>query len=95
MNALLNLFAKYSGFGWVWEKTDGAKTYLAAAAGIFSGLAGLINEVLPPLSAHNFAGVFDVLKNLPQDPSWVLIVGGVGALGLRHAVDKSDKSVKQ
>lgn len=90
MDTLINLFAKFSGLGWIWDKVDGAKTYLAAAAAILSGLAGVINEVLVPLNAHNAAGLLNIVKALPSDPNWVMLVGGVAALGLRHALAKQD-----
>ncbi len=89
MDTLINLFAKFSGLDWIWDKVDGAKTYLAAAAAILSGLAGVVNEVFPPLTAHNAAGLLNIVKSLPSDPNWVMLVGGVATLGLRHAVQKA------
>lgn len=88
MNKLIDLAAKLSGLGWVWEKIDGYKTKLAAAAGILSGAAGLIGEIVPLLDKRSFAALLEFVKHLPQDPAWLLLVGGLGALGLGHKADK-------
>lgn len=89
INKLINLGVKMSGLGWVWEKVDGSKTYLAAAISILSGAAGVLSQLLPALQAHDAAAVIAVLKHLPQDQAFLMLMLGIKALGLRHAVDKA------
>ena len=88
MNTMINLAVRFSGLGWVWEKTDGAKTYIAAGIAILTGLSGVLSEVLPPLGAHDAGALLSVLKHLPQDSSWMMLVGGLGTLGLGHKASK-------
>ena len=89
MGKLINLGVRLSGMGWVWEKTDGYKTYIAAALAILSGLLGLGTELLPLLAAHDAGAIFAWLKQMPQDQSWITLVGGIGALGLGHSSKKA------
>lgn len=89
MQTIINLAVKLSGFGWIWDKTDGYKTYIAAAVGILTGLLGLIQELSGPIAAHNAGAVFAILKNLPHDQSWLALVGALGALGIGHKLEKA------
>ena len=91
MNKLIDLAARVSGLGWIWDRLDGWKTYLAAAAGILSGLAGLIGEIIPVINHKSFSEALNLVKHLPQDPSWMLVVGGLGALGIGHGMKKMDQ----
>ncbi len=86
---MVNLFLKFSGLGWVWTTADGYKSYIAAAISISSGLAGLLQELLPLLAAHNGNGVLSFLKALPQDQAWLMLAGGIATLGLRHSIQKT------
>lgn len=88
MGTLINLAVKFSGLGWIWEKFDGAKTYIAAAVAILTGLLGLIQEFQPLLVAHDAGGVWALFKALPHDNSWLMLVGGLGTLGLGHRIGK-------
>jgi hypothetical protein len=88
MQKIINLFVKLSGAGWVWEKVDGYKTYGVAALGILSGLAGLGTELAPVLSSHDAGALWALVRSLPHDSSWLMLVGSLGALGLGHKADK-------
>lgn len=72
----------------VWGVLDGWKTYIAGAASILTGLAGLLNEILPLIQGHSAMAALDFVKHLPNDQSWLLILAGLGAVGLRHSNDK-------
>lgn len=103
MNSIINLLVKLSGLGWMWEKTDGLKTYLAAAAIILPGLgaalaalAGLAGEVGPILGAHDAGALLAFVKALPHDQyadamkaAWLTVGGGLAVLGLGHKLDKA------
>lgn len=93
MNTLINLAAKYSGLGFIWEKVDGAKTYIAAAASILSGAAGLLQEFLAVEGKHDFSALLAFAKDLPQDNCWLMILAGMGAIGLRHSMEKAAQSL--
>ena len=73
----------------MWSFLDGKKTAIAAGASILAGLAGLSAEIVPMLSSHNTAALLDLVKHLPSDSSYLLIVGGLGALGLGHKIEKA------
>lgn len=87
---LTNLIAKLVVPGWIWEKLDGQKTRLAAGASILSGLAGLISELAGPIAAHDTAAILALIQHLPSDNAWLLLVGGLGALGIGHKLEKQD-----
>lgn len=89
MNTLINLAVKFSGMGWIWEKTDGIKTYLAAAAAILTGLGGVLQALSPLLAAHDAGALFAFIKTLPHDQSWLMVVSGLGLLGVGHKLDKA------
>lgn len=88
MNAIIN-FVSGRILSPVWDFLDGKKTAIASGASILSGAAGLAAELIPLLQSHNTAGLLDLLKHLPSDPSYLLVVGGLGALGLGHKIDKA------
>lgn len=89
MRTLINLFVRFSGAGWIWTKTDGYKTYIAATLAILSGLLGIGTELAPLIYAHDAAGLFVLVKHLPQDQAWLTLIGGLGALGLGHKAEKA------
>lgn len=74
---------------YVWDYVDGAKTYIAGTVSILTGAAGILQELSVPLQAHSASAVWMVLKGLPHDNSWLMIVGGLTALGLRHSQAKA------
>ena len=89
MQTLINLAVKFSGMGWIWEKTDGIKTYIAAAAAILTGLGGVLQALSPLLAAHDAGALFAFVKSLPHDQSWLLVVSGLGLLGVGHGIKKA------
>lgn len=92
MNWLIN---KLTGLGSLWEKADGAKTYIAGGASILTGAAGLLAEVAKLIADKNTLAVWAFVKSLPTDQSWLLILGGLTAVGLRHAIQKQDAPVPE
>lgn len=99
MNAIVQLL----GLGWIWDKLDGIKTYLAGGLAILTGLGGVLlalsgigAELLPLLSAHNLAGILELVKNFATDPNaialgkaWLVLISGLGILGIGHKIDKA------
>lgn len=99
----MNLIVKLLGLGWIWNKVDGLKTYIAAALAMATGLgglclalAGLGQEILPLLAAHNLAGLLAFAKVAGADPNvaelgkaWLTLIGGLGLLGIGHKIDKT------
>ena len=92
METLINLFVRLSGLGWLWDKTDGLKTYIAASLSILTGLADVLREIAPILASHNGGALFNYIKAFPHDPGWLLIVHGIGLLGIRNAISKAATS---
>ena len=78
MNFILNML----GLSKVWDLVDGYKTRIAAAAGILSGAASLLQEFLVVEGRHNFQAMLSFISALPQDPAWLLIVASLAVLGL-------------
>ena len=95
MKWIIELLARCSGAGWVWEKLDGNKTRIAAIAGFLSGVAGLIQEFLGVEGKHDFMSLLTFLKDLPQDTQWLMIVGSLGLLGLGHKLEKVSAALPQ
>jgi len=91
MQTIINLAVKFSGLGWIWDRVDGYKTKISAAISILSGLAGVLEHLSPALAAHNAGQVFAVLKAMPSDPAWIMLVGGLGLLGIGHKIDKANE----
>lgn len=89
MGTIVNLFVKFSGLGWLWQAADGAKTYITATVAVLTGLLGLIQEIQPLLASHDAGGLFNLLKGLPHDQSWLTFIGGFGVIFLRHSIAKS------
>lgn len=79
----------------VWGFLDGKKTALASGAGILAGLASFTAQLVPLLSEHNTAGLISLAKGLPSDPSYLLIVASLGALGIGHKLDKAAEASKE
>ena len=89
MGTLINFALKFSGIQKAWDFMDGKKTYISATLAILSGFLGVANEVVPLLSAHDAGGIWTLLKHLPQDQSWLMLVGGLGTLGIGHKLEKA------
>lgn len=86
---MVNLIIKAFGLGWLWEAVDGKKTYISALLGLLTGVAGLAQEFVPPVLAHDGGKVLDLVKHLPSDQSWLAVVAALGVFGLRHGVEKA------
>lgn len=75
----------------IWNALDGKKTYLAAALGIVTSLAGLGAEIAPAAAAHNTAALLAIIQGLPSDPSWLALIASLGLLGLGHKAVKASE----
>ena len=90
MEKLINMAAWVSGIGpKLWEKADGAKTYIAVTLKILTGLAGLLGELQPILEAHNLGGVATFCKGLSANHNWNTITDALLALGIGHSIKKA------
>lgn len=89
MNFVINLLAKWSGANAVWTALDGKKTLIAGVLGVLSGLAGVGAEVYAPITAHDAAALLGIIRGLPADPAWIMLVGSLGALGIGHKLAKA------
>lgn len=91
MNKIINLFVRFSGLGKLWSWTDGKKTYLSASIAILSGLAGVLGDLAPLIANHDAAAIIGLLKSLPSNQAWLMLVGGLASLGIGHKIEKSEK----
>ena len=91
MNKIIDLVAKFSGFNWIWAKTDGLKTKSAGVAMMLTGLASLINELTTVIQTHSFGAVLTFIQLLPNDASWLTFLSGLGILGIGCKIDKAAK----
>ena len=94
MNTIINFFSSKV-LAPVWNFLDGKKTALAAGAGILAGVTGLVAQFVPLLGAHDTAGIIALIKTLPADPSYLLIVGSLGGLGIGHKLDKAAEAATE
>ena len=88
-NWVINLVAKIGGISRLWGVLDGYKTKIAGVASLLSGLAGIAAQLVPLIDKHDFAAFLAFAKGLPADQSWLLLLGGLGALGLGHKLEKA------
>ncbi len=89
MNYLLNLL----GGNKLWQKLDGAKTYIGGGILLLSSSAGLLAEVLKLVNDKNPLEAFAFVKGLPQDQFILSFAAGLVAVGLRHAVAKQEDAL--
>ena len=82
---IVNLVAKLSGLGFVFDKINGYKTYIGAVISILSGIVQLLEKVLALQGASDWLAF---AKGLPQDPGLALVSVGLIGLGIRHKLDK-------
>lgn len=89
MNKIINLAFRFSGFNWIWAKTDGYKAKGSAVLGLLTSLLGLLNSLAPLLAAHDAAGIYQFVLALPHNEYWLgLIAAGYG-LGIAHKQEKA------
>lgn len=91
-STVVNLIAKWTGLGWVWDKIDGHKTKIGSVAAILSGAGGVLAQLVPLIAAQDFGAVLAWAQGLPADPAWQLLVGGFIGLGIGHKIDKAAAS---
>lgn len=99
---LVDLLVKFSGFGWVWDKIDGCKTYIQAAAEMLTGLGMMATAGAAELNSftagvHSIGDVFNFLQSLTKNPDpaalafmagWAGLLHGWGVMAKKHADDK-------
>jgi len=95
LSKVINLVVKFSGAGVIWEKLDGAKSYVGGAIGILAGAAGLLQEVLNILNSHDAGAALAFVKGLPHDQNILAIAAGLVAVGIRHAIAKQEPAPAQ
>ncbi len=89
MNYLLNKLALNK----LWDKLDGAKTYIGGSVLLLTSSAGLLAELLKLLNDKNPMEAWSFLKALPQDQVVLSFAAGLVAVGLRHAVAKQEAAL--
>jgi hypothetical protein len=94
MNFLINLAAKIGGVSKLWGFLDGSKTKVAGVAGLLTGAAGIVGQLVPLIEKHDAAAFFNFAKGLPTDQSWLMLVGGLATLGLGHKLEKAADAPK-
>ncbi len=82
----INMIGKLGGFGKLWDKVSGYKTYAGGYAAILTGAAHILTEIA---AINDLAGLLEFVKQLPNDSGWLAILGGLVAVGLRHAQAKA------
>lgn len=101
---MIDLLAKLTGFGWVWDKLNGAKTYIAGATLMLSGAAAIatgVSAILTQFQAvSSLGGAIDWARGIESGDAWKMIQGGatsfgmgLAAIGLRHNQDKAAAAV--
>lgn len=99
---LIALGLKLFGFGNLWDKIDGMKTYLGASAEMLTGLsvmagsaAGILNSFVS--TTHSLGDAINFYQNNIAHPStqamaftgaWLVVLHGWAAAAKKHADDK-------
>jgi hypothetical protein len=94
MNFLINLAAKIGGISKLWGFLNGYKTKVAGVGSLLSGLAGIAQQIAFLIEKQDASLVFAFIKGLPMDPSWMMLLVGLGALGIGHKLDKAAEAPK-
>lgn len=92
MNTLLN-YVSGRILAPIWDALDGKKTYLTGFVSILTGIAGLAAEIVPFLSSHDTVSLIALLRHLPSDPAYLMLLAGLGGLGIGHKLEKATDSV--
>lgn len=99
-SGVVNVVAKLLGFGGLWDKINGSKTYLGAAAQMLTGAstllgcaAAIINKALG--SVHSLGDLVNFAQGLPSDPAaiaaaaaWAVFLQGWNAMAVKHSHEK-------
>lgn len=85
---LLNLVAKVSGVGRLWDWLDGKKSYGTGALTILGGVLGVGTELAPLLAAHNTAGLVTWATHVNSDPAYLAILAGAAIIAGAHKAEK-------
>lgn len=94
----LNMF----GLGWVWEKIDGAKTYLGASVEILTGFGGVLLAASALVqsflnTATSLGGAINFVQDQMAHPSapviaitisWAAVIHGWGVMAKKSSDDK-------
>ena len=107
MGTLIAMAVKFSGFGWVWEKVDGCKTYIQAVAEMLTGVSGMTAAGAAELSrfvaeVHGVSDLWGFVQGLMHNPdppaiafvlAWGVVVHGWGVMAKKHADDKKHAEI--
>lgn len=89
MQTLINLYLAVTGKGkMLWDFIDGLKTFLLCLVAALSGSLGLLQEIIPILSAHDAGALYAWFCALPHDQAYQMVIGSGLVAALRHAVAK-------
>lgn len=102
MNSLISMAVKFSGFGWVWDKIDGYKTYIQAAAEMLTGISGMALSAAAEstnfvASVHSIGDTWAFVQMLFKHPdppavaftlAYATVIHGWGVMAKKHADDK-------
>lgn len=86
MNAMIALFAKLSGFGWIAKKLDGYKTKIGAISLMLSGLAEITQKIV---GLSDLASIISFLRTVPMEPGWIALSAGFAAWGMAKKMEKA------
>lgn len=89
MNKIINLAFRFSGFNWIWAKTDGYKAKGSAGIAMLTCLLGLLTGLAPLLAVHDAAGIYHFVMGLPANEYWLGLVASAYALGIAHKQEKA------
>lgn len=102
MNLIVTFVMKMMGLGKAVEALDGApsKAYAAGVGKILTGLAGILGGLAMVcaafVDAHGAGSYYALLQEAVKGPAgaaigagWLLILGGWGDIGQRHAIAKT------
>lgn len=104
---LVALFLRLTGFGYVWDKIDGFKTYLTGGAEMLSGLSAMALSLSMMANAfvantHNLGDVVNFVQAAVahKDPAmiafsagWIGVLHGFGMISKKHADDKKHEEL--
>lgn len=99
---IVDTLLKWTGFGWVWEKIDGAKTYIQAAAEMLTGAAAMLASAASELTnfttnVHGIGDLWAFAQAMAKNPDpaalafmtgWGVVLHGWGVMAAKHAADK-------
>lgn len=88
MKTIINFLGKISGISKLWTALDGYKTKIGGTALFLSGLAGILSTIAG--MTFDTASIIALVKSMSSDPSFIIMMNGLGILGIGHKIEKSE-----